>query len=147
MLCPLCNNNTKVLESRTTANNTSIRRRRECLKCKFRFSTIEEVEILGLTIEKRNNQKENYSRDKLISGIKKSLQKCDFTQESLKKLVSAVECDIQVKAKNNTITAARIGEIVMRHLKKFNKVAYVRFASVYREFKDPEDFAKEIQKL
>lgn len=147
MLCPLCNHNTKVLESRTGANNVSMRRRRECLQCKFRFSTIEEIEILDLSILKRDKTLQNYSREKLTEGLKRSLQKRDYSQEQFKKLVSDIERDIQVEAKNNAISSREIGEIVMSHLKKFDTVAYVRFASVYRDFKDPQDFAKEVKKL
>ncbi|MFH1712601.1 MAG: transcriptional regulator NrdR [Candidatus Jacksonbacteria bacterium] len=147
MLCPICNQNTKVLESRTTAGNTSIRRRRECLKCLFRFSTVEEAAILDLQVIKSNQSKVSYSRDKLIQGLKKSLHKRLYSEEIFKKLIADIERDIQIKAKNNIITAIQIGEIVMKYLKHFDKVAYVRFASVYRDFKDPEEFAKEVMKL
>jgi transcriptional repressor NrdR len=147
MFCPLCQNSTKVLESRTTAQNSSIRRRRECLGCKFRFSTIEEIEILDLQIVKRNEDTETYNREKLTRGIQRSLQKRPIVQENFKKLINDIERDIQLTAKNNIISSSEIGELVMRHLKNFDTVAYVRFASVYRDFKDPEDFAKEVQKL
>lgn len=147
MLCPICDQNTRVLESRTTGGNTSIRRRRACLKCNFRFSTVEETAILDLQVIKSNQSKASYSRDKLIQGLKKSLHKRSYSEESFKKLIADIERDIQIKAKNNIITAIQIGEMVMKHLKYFDKVAYVRFASVYRDFKDPEDFAKEVIKL
>src|SRR3989338_4951320 len=144
MFCPLCNHNTKVLESRSGANSVSIRRRRECLGCKFRFSTLEEIEILDLSVLKKNGVTESYSRDKLGEGLKRALRKRKYTEEQFKKLLSDMERDIQVEAKNNSMESAHIGEIVMNHLKKFDKVAYVRFASVYRDFKDPQDFAKEV---
>lgn len=147
MFCPLCQTDTKVLESRTTAQNACIRRRRECLGCKFRFSTIEEIEILDLQIVKRNSEKEPYAREKLINGIRRSLQKRPLAQENFKKLINDIERDIQLAAKSNTISSSAIGEIVMLHLKNFDTVAYVRFASVYRDFKDPDDFAKEVSKL
>lgn len=147
MFCPICQTDTKVLESRTTTQNSVIRRRRECLGCKFRFSTIEEIEILDLQIIKRSGEKEPYAREKLITGIRRSLQKRPVTEENFKKLINDIERDIQITAKNNTILSSDIGEIVMRHLKSFDTVAYVRFASVYRDFKDPEAFAREVAKL
>lgn len=147
MFCPLCNEDTRVLESRTTAQNTSIRRRRECTSCKFRFSTIEEIEILDLSVVKRGGKEEPYSREKLLEGIKRSLVKREYTDEAFKKLASDIERDIQVAAKDNRIRSLDTGEIVMKHLKDFDTVAYVRFASVYRDFKDPEDFAKEVKQL
>ncbi|MBI4359741.1 MAG: transcriptional repressor NrdR [Candidatus Jacksonbacteria bacterium] len=147
MLCQLCNNDTRVLESRTNAQNTSIRRRRECITCKFRFSTVEEIEILDLTVIKRAGKEELYSREKLLEGIKRSLVKREYSSEMFKKLTNDIERDIQVSAKNNRISSSDIGEIVMKHLKNFDTVSYVRFASVYRDFKDPDDFAKEVKKL
>lgn len=147
MFCPLCNNDTRVLESRTTAQNTSIRRRRECAVCKFRFSTVEEIEILDLTVIKRTGKEESYSREKLLEGIKRSLVKRECSAEMLKKLTSDIERDIQVAAKDNSIKSSDVGEIVMKRLKDCDMVAYVRFASVYRDFKDPDDFAKEVKKL
>ena len=148
MFCPFCNNeDTKVLESRITANNTSIRRRRECLKCKFRFSTVEQIEILDLYVIKRDGEREVYSHDKLIKGLKRSLHKREHEEEEFKKLINNIERDIQVNSKDNAIEASKIGETVMKYLKKFDKVGYVRFASVYRDFKDPEEFAKVVKKL
>ena len=147
MLCPICSKDTKVLESRNTANYTSIRRRRECLICTFRFSTVEEVEILDLGVIKKNNTKEPYSREKLFSGLKRSLQKREITPEKFKKLLSDIERDIQLKTKNHEITTKTIGAISMKHLKKIDDVAYIRFASVYQDFKTIEDFAEHIKKL
>jgi len=147
MLCPLCSHQTKVLESRGSHLNPSIRRRRQCLICNFRFSTREEIEILDLTVIKRNGTQEAYSQEKLTDGIKKSLHKRGLPSEKFKKLISDIERDIHIKAKNNAISAEIIGEIVMKYLKECDTVAYVRFASVYRDFKDPEDFAREIKKL
>lgn len=148
MNCPYCNHHTKVLESRAASSESSIRRRRECLKCKARFSTVEELEILDLRVTKRDGSKEYYSHEKLVSGLHKALEKRQFTPESFKKLVSSIEKDIQINTKNDSsITSNDIGEIVMRYLKKFDQVAYVRFASVYRDFKEPADFMAEVQKL
>lgn len=147
MFCPLCNNDTRVVESRTTAQNSSIRRRRECTACKFRFSTVEEIEVLDISLKKRSGKEEPYSRDKLEEGIKRSLVKREYASEMFKKLIHDIERDIQVDARDNRISSSDIGEIIMKHLKNFDTVAYVRFASVYRDFKDPEDFAKEVKKL
>ena len=147
MHCPICNNDTKVLESRTSGTASGIRRRRECLSCQFRFSTIEEMEILDLTVEKQTGATESYSREKIITGLKRALQKRQFEHESFKKLISDIEREIQATAKNNCILSEKIGAIVMKHLKTFDTVAYVRFASVYRDFKDPVDFSKEVKHL
>jgi len=143
----LCQNDTKVLESRPSDNKRTVRRRRQCQNCNFRFSTIEEMEILDLKVIKRNQQTENYSREKIINGLKKSLQKKDYTLENFKKLISDIERDVQIKSSDNAIYSKTIGDIIMKHLKKFDKVAYVRFASVYKDFKDPEDFTKEVKKF
>lgn len=147
MYCPLCHEQTKVLESRITGHNASMRRRRQCIACKFRFSTIEEMEILDLTVVKRDGSKQTYSHEKLTDGLKKSLHKRPFTKEDIKKLASDIERDIQIAAKDNMITSEKIGELVMKQLKKFDSVAYVRFTSVYRDFKDPADFTKEVADL
>lgn len=147
MKCPACHYlDTKVVDSRASSDGASIRRRRECLKCGFRFSTYEEIEILDLSIVKRNGSKEAYSRDKLVSGLKKSLEKRPITDDSFKKLVHSIERDLQV-AKKNEITSGLIGQLVMKHLKKVDQVAYIRFASVYESFKDANEFRKELNKL
>jgi len=148
MICPVCHHkDTKVTDSRVATEGTSIRRRRECLKCGFRFSTFEEVEILGLSVIKNDGSKENYSRDKLIKGLKRSLEKRPITEDDFKKLINVIESDLQAKASKNEIEAEKIGNIVMKHLKKVDKVAFIRFASVYRDFKDIETFQEEIKKL
>jgi transcriptional repressor NrdR len=108
---------------------------------------VEEVEILDLRVQKRDGSTESYSKDKLIKGLKYSLHKRPYDPEGFKKLISEVEKQIQIAAKDDTIEAKKIGEIVMQNLKNFDKVAYVRFASVYQEFKDPEEFAAEVEKL
>jgi transcriptional repressor NrdR len=117
------------------------------LECKFRFSTLEEIEILDLSVLKKNGVTESYSKDKLGEGLKLALRKRNYTEEQFKKILSDMERDIQIEAKNNSIESTSIGKIVMNRLKKFDTVAYVRFASVYRDFKDPQDFAKEVAQL
>lgn len=147
MKCPICyNQDTKVVDSRVASDGLSIRRRRECLKCEFRFSTIEEMEILDLAILKRDGRKELYSRDKLICGLKKSLEKRNVTEDKFKKLVNNIERELQVLRKNE-ITSDQIGKIVMTQLRKIDKVAFIRFASVYQDFKDLEAFRDELDKL
>ena len=147
MRCPVCYfQDTKVVDSRVAADGLSIRRRRECLKCGYRFSTYEEVEILDLTIVKRDGRKETYVRDKLIKGLRRALEKRPITVEKFKKLVSLIERDLQVMRKNE-ILSDQIGQIVMKQLKKIDQVAYIRFASVYESFQDAQSFKKELNKL
>jgi len=147
MHCPVCNySETKVTDTRVSGDGFAVRRRRECLKCNFRFSTVEEHEILDLTVVKRNGQREAYNRDKLASGLRKSLEKRPVTTDRFKKLLGSIEVDIQRKKKNE-ITTREIGEIVMKRLMHFDKVAYIRFASVYRQFEDVGRFQNEVKKL
>lgn len=146
MLCPNCRKDTKVLDSRVSSDGFSIRRRRECEKCSFRFSTLEEMEILDLTVIKRNGQREPYSKEKLENGLKKALEKRPVSQDEFRLLVNRIERDIQILHKSEVKTQD-IGEIVMKHLKRFDKIAYIRFASVYRQFEDVKAFKQEIEQL
>jgi transcriptional repressor NrdR len=147
MKCPICYfDDTKVVDSRVATDGLSIRRRRECLKCNFRFSTYEEVELLDLAIVKRDGRRESYSREKLISGLKKSFEKRPITEDNFKKLVHSVERELQ-RLKKSEITSRQIGAIVMKQLKKVDQVAYIRYASVYESFKDAQEFRKELNKL
>lgn len=147
MYCAVCNHkDTKVIDSRISTDGASVRRRRECEKCEFRFSTLEEVELLDLTVVKRDGRREAYSRDKMIKGLEQSLQKRPFTDHAFQKLVHKIERDVQ-KKRRGQLTTHELGEILMKHLKTFDKVAYIRFASVYRSFEDVETFASELQKL
>lgn len=147
MHCPSCNYyDTKVNDSRVASDGLSIRRRRECPKCGFRFSTREESEILDLTVIKRDGRREPYSRDKLAEGLKHSLEKRPVTNEAFTGLVQRIERDIQ-RHRKDEITSREIGELVMRRLKQFDQVAYIRFASVYRSFKDVSSFTEELQGL
>lgn len=148
MKCPYCgHDDTKVVDSRVASDGLSIRRRRECEKCEFRFSTYEEVEILELSVVKRNGTMEPYSREKLEAGLHKSLEKRPAAREDFRQLISEIEQEIQKKMKDNRIESKEIGNIVIRKLKKYDPVAYIRFASVYRQFEDVEEFKKELQKL
>lgn len=147
MFCPVCNfEDTKVLDSRLAEKGASVRRRRECAKCGFRFTTNELMEILALNVIKRNGAKELYDREKITSGLRKALEKRSYTEEAFHNLVNKIERDIQ-KRKKDEITSTEIGEIIMNRLLKFDKVAYVRFASVYRAFEDVSEFTRELNKL
>jgi transcriptional repressor NrdR len=147
MNCPICNKkDTKVIDSRLSGEGFSIRRRRACAKCAYRFSTIEDIEILDLVIIKRDGHRENYSRDKLVKGLRKSLEKRPFLEEEFQKLVRNIERDIQ-KIGKNEITSKDIGEVVMKNIKSFDQIAYIRYASVYRSFKDVKTFQAELNRL
>ncbi len=148
MYCPVCNHkSTKVLDSRLIGEGFSIRRRRSCSKCDFRFSTIEEVEILDLTVIKRDGHRENYNRNKLVKGLERSLEKIPYLEEDFSSLIREIEREIQKKATGNEITYKELGQIVMKKLKSFDEVAYIRYASVYRSFKDVKTFQKELNRL
>jgi len=147
MKCPACNfDDTKVVDSRVATDGFSIRRRRECLKCNFRFSTYEEMEILNLTIVKRDARRETYSRDKLVKGLKRALEKRPITEDTFKKLINRIERDLQLLGKSE-ITSEQLGQAVMKELRKVDQVAYIRYASVYESFKDAQTFQKELNKL
>jgi transcriptional repressor NrdR len=147
MKCPICYfNDTKVVDSRVSTDGSSIRRRRECLKCGFRFSTYEEIELLELVVVKRDGRREAYSRDKLMSGLKKSCEKRPITADRFKRLIHAIERDLQ-KLRKSEITSRQVGMAVMKNLKKVDQIAYIRYASIYESFKDATDFKKELNKL
>jgi len=147
MKCPACENeNTKVLDSRLVEQDNTVRRRRECEKCSFRFSTREETELLNLSVIKRDGKHESYSREKVESGIARSLEKRPTSTQELRALISSIERSISALNRSE-IKTSQIGEIIMRHLKKLDKVAYIRFASVYRDFTDVDTFYEEINKL
>lgn len=147
MRCPVCNSDdTKVVDSRVATDGLSIRRRRECVKCDFRFSTVEAMEIMDLAVLKSDGRREPYVREKLESGLRKALEKRPHSPEKFRALIGAIECDIQ-QARKPELPSSEIGEIVMRHLRKFDSVAYIRFASVYRSFEDVQTFRDELERL
>ncbi|OGE81722.1 MAG: transcriptional regulator NrdR [Candidatus Doudnabacteria bacterium RIFCSPHIGHO2_01_FULL_46_24] len=147
MKCPNCaNSDSKVLDSRPINEGLAIRRRRECIKCGFRFSTHEEMEILDLTVIKRDGRKEPYMREKIESGIRKAFEKRPLSRDDFHALISGIEQDIQKLGKEE-ITSKEIGNIVMRKIKSRDQVAYIRFASVYRQFADVDEFVREAKKL
>lgn len=147
MRCPACNHaDTKVNDSRLSENDNTVRRRRGCEKCGFRFSTLEEMEILDLSVIKRDGRHEAYSREKVAAGVTRALEKRPISKQELHSLLAAIERDIYVLNRAE-IKTSQIGEIIMRHLQKLDKVAYIRFASVYRAFTDVAHFRDEISKL
>ncbi len=149
MRCPICNNkSTRVVDSRLAQDGASVRRRRECEKtrCAYRFSTAEEVELLDVSIVKRDGKREPYRRDKLVAGLKRALEKRPYTDDQFRSLVQKIERDVQ-KRRSGEVTSDVMGDIVMKKLKQFDKVAYIRFASVYYSFEDLEKFEEELQKL
>ena len=145
MLCPYCTAaETKVTDKRDSG--PVARRRRECLKCGKRFTTYERVE-LDLNVIKKDGRRQKFSRKKLFDGIANNLEKRPFTTEQVERIVDDVEARIYRIAKDKDIKSSKIGEVVMNKLKKVDKVAYIRFAAVYRDFADIDEFKDELKKL
>ena len=147
MKCPFCNYpDSKVVDSRPTDEGTSIRRRRECLHCLKRITTYETIERLPLMLVKRDGTREPYDRNKLLSGVMKACEKRPVPQARLEQLVDTVEQKL-FGTLETEISSQKIGEMVMQELKNVDEVAYVRFASVYRQFKDINTFLEELNSL
>ena len=147
MKCPFCGEeNTKVIDSRPAEENNSIRRRRQCEVCGKRFTTYEKVESIPLTVIKKDQNREQYDRGKIQAGILRACYKRPIPVEKIEEMMDAIEGEI-FNTEEKEISSTRIGEIVMEHLKELDAVAYVRFASVYREFKDVSTFMDELKKF
>ena len=147
MKCPHCGNiEHKVVDSRPTDECSAIRRRRECVKCQKRFTTYEKVESIPLIVIKKDKTRQPFDRDKLLSGLIRACEKRPISIEQLEALVEELESYIYNQLKRE-ITSKEIGEIVMSKLKNIDDVAYVRFASVYRQFKDINTFMDELKKI
>lgn len=147
MKCPFCSSDdTKVIDSRPADDNTSIRRRRQCEACGKRFTTYEKLETMPLMVVKKDNTREAYNRAKIESGIFRSCHKRPVSAEQISRIVDDIENDLFAMG-DNEIPTSVIGEKVMSKLKDLDQVAYVRFASVYREFKDVNTFIEEIGEL
>ncbi|MFA7287065.1 MAG: transcriptional regulator NrdR [Patescibacteria group bacterium] len=147
MRCPACGKkDTKVIDSRLSTNSIAIRRRRECTKCDFRFSTVEEVQILDLAVLKRDGGREPYTREKLVAGLMKSFEKRPISRDDVERLTQIIEQDIQLLRKTE-VSSTEVGEIVMRRLKRVDEVAFIRYASVYQGFKDAAAFHAAIARL
>lgn len=145
MKCPFCGyKEDKVVDSRATQEESAIRRRRECLQCGKRFTTYEYIEDVSLMVIKKDGRREAFDRKKILSGVMKACEKRPISVEKMEDIVVQVERAIQKKA-DREILASKIGELVMEKLKRLDEVAYVRFASVYRQFKDIEQFMAELK--
>lgn len=147
MKCPFCNHeNTRVIDSRPADENNSIRRRRVCDECSKRFTTYEKIETLPLIVIKKDDNRETYDRSKIEAGILRACHKRPVSADSINELVDTVETEI-FNREEKEIESRDIGEMVMNKLKDLDAVAYVRFASVYREFKDVNTFMDELKKV
>jgi transcriptional repressor NrdR len=146
MKCPFCGSkDLKVVDKRESDEDTE-RRRRECNACNKRFTTYERVEMLELKIVKKDGRRESYDRDKMLKGIVKSCEKRPVSSEQINQLVNEIEAEL-FSMEANEVLSTTLGDIVMKHLKKFDEIAYIRFASVYRQFKDIHDLELELKKL
>lgn len=147
MKCPFCNKeNTRVIDSRPADDNSSIRRRRSCDSCGKRFTTYEKVETIPLIVIKKDNNREQYDRSKIEAGVLRACHKRPISAAQINQLIDSVEVEI-FNLEEKEVPSSVIGEIVMDKLKNLEAVAYVRFASVYREFKDINTFMDELKKM
>lgn len=147
MICPFCSHGeTKVVDKREGAGGKTTRRRRECQKCGRRFTTFERVETLDILIIKKDGKREIFDRAKLRSGIIKACEKRPVSAENIEKIIDEIEAELR-KSANSEVSSKKIGELATKRLKKIDEVAYIRFASVYRQFADISDFEKELAKL
>lgn len=147
MYCPACDaNDTRVLDSRVAEDGASIRRRRECESCHHRFSTVEQIELLRMVVVKKDGRREPYAREKMESGVRAALEKRPIPEARVRELLTTVERRIQAKELDEVPTTI-IGSFVMRELKKLDDVAYIRFASVYKSFRDADTFRAELKRL
>ncbi len=147
MHCPVCRSDiTRVVDTRLADGTMVVRRRRECDSCHYRFSTREILELPDIMVVKNDGRREPYSRDKLQQGILCSLVKRPYTQDMFDRLIFSIERDVR-KKKKKEVTSRDVGELVMKYLKKFDKVAYIRFASIYRAFEDVTTFEQEVKAL
>ena len=146
MQCPYCNHGEiKVIDKRES-DEKSIRRRRECLKCEKRFTTYERIESADILIVKKDGGRERFDRDKLRIGVLKACEKRPIPNEKIDRIVDEIESDLRTE-NDIEIPSSKVGQLVMKKLKRLDKVAYIRFASVYRDFQDVESFEKEVKSL
>ena len=148
MKCPFCDSeDDKVDDSRAAQDGRSVRRRRECLACSKRYTTYEYVEKVSLTVVKNDGKREDFDRQKLFKGIALACNKRPISEEQINDLVTQIEEELQNSSRGTEVTSKKIGELVMDRLKSLDEVAYVRFASVYRKFKDKNEFLEELKGL
>ena len=147
MHCPNCQHTeSRVLESRSTESGQSIRRRRECLKCKQRFTTYERIELVPITVIKRDRSRESFDRAKLIRGVLRACEKTTVSYQKVEAIVDSIEAKLQQNS-GKEFSSSDIGELVLQSLRYENEVAYIRFASVYRQFQGIKDFVKTLNHL
>lgn len=147
MQCPVCQHaNSRVLESRSTESGQSIRRRRECLNCQYRFTTYERIEFIPITVLKRDGSRESFDKSKLLRGMIRACEKTGITSAQLETMVEEIEAEIQGRSLRE-ITSSEIGELVLQRLRYLSEVAYIRFASVYRQFQGIRDFVDTLNQL
>ncbi|HDT14773.1 MAG TPA: transcriptional repressor NrdR [Firmicutes bacterium] len=147
MKCPFCGHDEdKVIDSRSSEEGRSIRRRRECLNCHRRFTTYENIEETALMVIKKDSRREPFDRKKILAGLTKACEKRPISTQQLEELIDKIEYTLQSKF-DKEVDASHIGELVMEFLYSLDEVAYVRFASVYRQFKDINQFMKELKGL
>lgn len=147
MQCPKCTHaDTKVLDTRLGKNNLSIRRRRQCLGCGYRFTTIEEILREGLVVVKRNGAREDFDRIKMLAGIRRAAEKRPIEAEQIEMMIVEMIDELE-REFGSEIPSKAIGELIMNRLKEIDQIAYVRFASVYKDFRDIEELAAEISDL
>jgi transcriptional repressor NrdR len=147
MKCPYCGSTeSEVVETRASEDVDTIRRRRECLKCKKRFTTYERIENVNLVVIKKDGKREQFDRDKLKSGIVRSCEKTTVSMEAIEKIVTEIERELR-GADSVEVESKKIGQMVAARLKKIDKVAYIRFSSVFKRFVDVEDFEEEVKRL
>jgi transcriptional repressor NrdR len=147
MRCPKCGgHDDKVIDSRSSREGATIRRRRQCIACGFRFTTYEEVERAGLMVLKRDGRREEFSKEKLMSGVRKACQKRPISPKTIEDVVEKIVNEVTDKYERE-VPAEALGKLVMEGLRQMDDVAYVRFASVYRRFQEATDFVHEVNKL
>ncbi|ACQ53507.1 transcriptional regulator NrdR [Clostridium botulinum] len=147
MKCPYCAyGESKVVDSRSTEDGSSIRRRRECLKCNRRYTTYEKIETTPILVIKKNMSREYFDRNKMVNGLMKACQKRPVSRKQIEQIADEVERHISNEMLTE-VNTDKIGQIIMKNLKKIDEVSYVRFASVYRQFKDINTFMEEIKNL
>lgn len=147
MRCPYCHSiEDKVVDSRLANGDTVIRRRRECLSCNQRFTTYEKIEEINIRVIKRNGDKEQYDREKIISGLKKAFEKREITLSDIEKIVDEIEEELK-EMPGAEIKSEEIGKIILGKLRQIDEVAYLRFASVYKGFEEASEFSREVELL
>lgn len=147
MKCPFCDHlEDRVVDSRESGEGRSIRRRRECLRCQRRFTTYEKIEEIALKVVKKDNTREDYDRRKLLNGLLKACEKRPVSVEQIEAMADEIERQIE-KGHEQEVSSKEIGELVMEKLHEVDEVAYVRFASVYRQFKDVNEFMEMVKRL